>query len=103
MPGSFIKNDLTTLFATSDFGVANGDLTINGVVIEQGIFDDGDVEVDSGEGVAQIVPRPVFITATDKIPTLADGDTLEYQGFRYTVKNWIHDGTGVTTIYLERF
>ena len=102
MAGSFLTNDLTTILASSDFGEAGNSVTLAGVVIPNGIFDDEDIDVSMGEGVAQIVPQPIFTCATAHVPTIADGQIMIIRGETFKVQNWKQDGTGLTEIYLER-
>lgn len=102
MPGSFLTNDLVTIFASSDFGEANNSVTLAGVVIPNGIFDDEDIDVSMGEGVAQIVPQPMFTCATAHLTGIAGDQIMIIRGATFKVQNWKNDGTGMTEIYLER-
>jgi hypothetical protein len=88
--------------ASSDFGEAKNSVTLDGVVIPDGIFDDADIDVSLGEGTAQIVPQPTFTCASAQLSNIADGQTMIIRGQSFLVKNWKNDGTGVTQIYLER-
>ena len=98
MAGSFIQNDLSAIFSQCDFAET---VVLDGVTIPQAIFDDGDVEVNNGEGVAQIVPRPMVQLPTSYLDNLVDGSVVIARGKTYRVANWKHDGTGVTELYLE--
>lgn len=103
MPLSCLEGDLDTLFASSDFGeadgaVRNGD-TANPIL---GIFDDEDVEAQNGEGVIVLVPQVTFTCASSKVPNLVEGDTLLVRSVTYTIRFWMDDGTGVVTLHLER-
>lgn len=102
MPGSFISNDLNTLFASSEFGEANGSVTWKGDAIEYGIFDDDDVEIQIGEGVTEISPRAMFTGRASDFAGIADGDPMVIGGVNFKVKFWKNDGTGVIEIYLEK-
>ncbi len=102
MPGSFLTSDLVTLFASSEFGEAKDSVTLAGVVIPDGIFDDEDIDVTMGEGAAQIVPQPIFTCATAHVLGIADGQIMVIRGASFKVQNWKNDGTGLTEIYLER-
>jgi hypothetical protein len=94
-------NDLPVFFAARDFGVAENSVTWRGAHVT-GIFEDKDVEVATGEGVAQIVRQPVFTSSSSQFPGIADGDAFVTDGIAYLVKNWKDDGSGVIEIYLER-
>lgn len=102
MAGSFIADDFETLFAASDFGVAEGSALYKGAAVS-GIFDDEDVEVQTGEGEASIMPQTTFTTSTSQVPLdgLAEGDPMVVDGTNYQVKNWKHDGTGELILYLR--
>lgn len=102
MAGSFLTNDLTTILASSDFGEAENSVTLAGVVIPNGIFDDEDIDVAMGEGVAQIVPQPMFTCATAHVPNIAEFQVMVIRGQTFEVQNWKRDGTGITEIYLRR-
>lgn len=100
MVGSFIQDDLPFLFASSDFGEADGTVTWNGTPVA-GIFDDDDVEVQMGEGVGEIVAQPTFTGMTSDFSGIADGDVMVIRGETFTVKNWRREGDEIT-IYLAR-
>lgn len=102
MAASFLTSDLDTLFASSDFGEADGSITWNGVIITSGHFDDEDVEVQMGEGIAEIVNQPLYTGPSSQFPGIADNDTMIIRGETFKVKNWKDDATGVIEIFLER-
>ena len=58
------------------------------------IFDDEDVEVQLGEGVAQIQNQPTMIGQTSDFSGIADGDAVVARGVTFKVKNWKRDGQG---------
>lgn len=102
MPGAFLQDDLPFLFASSDFGEADGtgSPTWKGTAVS-GIFDDDDVEVQMGEGVAEIVPQPMFSGSASDFVGIADGDAMVIRGETFTVKNWKIEA-GVIEIFLSR-
>lgn len=103
MPMSCLETDLDTLFASSDFGEANGAIRNNDSANPiPGIFDDEDVEAQNGEGITVLVPQVTFTCASSKVPALADGDTFLIRGVEYTARFWMDDGTGVVEIHMER-
>jgi hypothetical protein len=101
MPGSFLARDLPLFFAAREFGVAENSVTWRGAHVT-GIFEDKDVEVANGEGVATIIRQPMFTSSSSQFPGIADGDAFVVGATAYVVKNWKDDGTGVIEIYLER-
>lgn len=96
-PASFIAADVAHVTDDSVFGES---ATWRGVSVV-GIFDDEDVEVQMGEGVAQIIPQASFIGQAADFPGIADGDAMVIRGVNYSVKNWMRDGTGQIEVFLE--
>lgn len=103
MPMSCLETDLDTVFASSDFGEADGAI-YDGVTATpvKGIFDDEDVETQNGEGITVLVPQTTFTCASSKVPGLADGKTLLVRGVTYIIRFWKDDGTGVVELHLEK-
>lgn len=97
MPGAFITDDLASLLSESDFGVVG---TYKGASVP-GIFDNGHVEVSSGEGFTKIVRECSFTGRTADFPNIADGDALVIGGVSYSIRQWIDDGTGEIEIIME--
>jgi len=97
MPGAFITGDMTALLAQSDFGVI---ATYGGSQVP-GIFDNGHVEVQNGEGVTMIVRECSFTGRSADFPSIAEGDTLVISGLTYTVRTWVDDGAGEIEIIVE--
>lgn len=101
MSASFLKDDIDTILDDGVFG-ATGGCVWNGVKIDHVIFDDEDVEVTMGEGVAEIIPQPMLTGKTSDFSGIADGDSIRVLGETFRVKNWKKDGTGVIEIFLVR-
>ena len=101
MSASFLQDDIDTILDVKTFGVTGG-CVWNGVKIEHVIFDDEDVEVTMGEGVAEIIPQPTLTGKTSDFSGIADGDSVQVLGETFEVKNWKKDGTGVIEIFLVR-
>ena len=101
MPGSFLEDDLTSLFASPDFGEADGTVTWAGVTISGGIFDDEDIELQLGEGVTEIAHQARFTGPSAEFVGIRDNDPMTIRGRQFRVKNWKDDGTGVIEIFLE--
>ena len=93
-----LNEDILTLFDLDDFAVA---ATYEGGLIN-GIFDNETVPVDAG-GFAQVhQEQPRFTCRTSDLPDIAEGQAIIISGLTYDIKAWVHDGTGVTTLQLER-
>lgn len=99
-----LNDDILTLFDLDDFAVAatltkadaSRQATLNG------IFDNETVPVDAG-GFAQVhQEQPRFTCRTIDIPSVAEDDEIVISGLAYKIKAWVHDGTGVTTLQLEK-
>jgi len=102
MPMSCLETDLDTIFASSDFGEADGAVR-NGDVANPipGIFDNEDVETQNGEGATILAPSAMFTCALSKVPNLADGDTLLIRGVTYIIRSWMRDGANTVELFLE--
>jgi hypothetical protein len=96
--------DLLTLMNVDEFAVqatyrrrgALGESTING------IFDNETVPVDAGGFVSVHQEQPRFTCRTTDIPSISEDDQLVISSVTYTVRAWVHDGTGVSVLQLER-
>ena len=100
MPGSFIRNDLAALVNPSDFGVEQGSVVYDGNPVI-GIFDNGDVEVQAGEGPVAIVRECAFTGRSADFPNIAEGDILTIDDVAYVIREWMDDGEGEIQIRLE--
>jgi hypothetical protein len=98
-----LNDDLATIFNTDEFAVtatyrrdgARGDSSVNGV------FDNETVPVETGGFVPVHEEQPRFTCRTADLPSLIEGDELVLSGVVYTIRSWIHDGTGMTVLSLE--
>jgi hypothetical protein len=67
-----------------------------------GIFDNETVPVDAG-GIASVhQEQPRFTCRTTDVPYIAENDVIIVSSIEYRVVAWLHDGTGVTTLQLEK-
>lgn len=91
-------DDIAIMLDIDDFATA---VTYNGGTIN-GVFDNETVPVDAG-GFAQVhQEQPRLTCRTSDVPTIAEGQVMVIGGVDYVIRAWIHDGTGVTTIQLEK-
>jgi len=86
-------------FATSASYSRRGAL---GTSTISGIFDNETMPVDAGGGVSVHQEQPRFTCRTADIPNISEDDQIIVSAVNYTVRAWIHDGTGVTVLQLER-
>ena len=99
-----LNDDLSIILSSSEFGTsivyrrknALGDSTILGV------FDNETVPVDTGGFVSLHEEQPRITCRTIDVPYVAETDQVIVSGVTYKVRAWVHDGTGVTTLQLER-
>ena len=93
-----LNDDLADILNIEEFAVA---VTYDGGTIN-GIFDNETVPVDAGGFVPVHEEQPRFTCRTSDIPSIAQDQVMVIGGVSYDVKAWIHDGTGVTVVQLER-
>ena len=91
-------DDLSLILDVDDFAVA---VTYDGGTIN-GIFDNETVPVDAGGFVSVHEEQPRLTCRTTDVPSISQDQTMVINVVTYKVKAWIHDGTGVTTVQLER-
>jgi hypothetical protein len=99
-----IADDLAAILNVEEFAVsavyrranAMGDTTING------IFDNETVPVETGGFVPVHEEQPRFTCRTSDIPNIVEIDEIVISGTVYTIRAWVHDGTGVTVLQLEK-
>lgn len=91
-------DDLDTILAVEDFAqtVTYGAGTL------KGIFDNETVPMDAGGTAMVHQEQPRFTCRTTDVSSIASGQTLVIDGTTYNIIAWLHDGTGVTTIQLEK-
>lgn len=97
-----IADDLSDIFSTDDFAVTATFTPSGGSAVSvDGIFDDGDVEADGGDGVVW-VHETKFTCTLSLVSGVADGDALVVNSTNYTVRYVKDDGTGVVELFLEK-
>jgi hypothetical protein len=90
--------DLSTIMNVDEFAVS---VSYDGGTIT-GIFDNETVPVDAG-GFAQVhQEQPRLTCRTTDIPSITEGQKMVISGTTYTIRAWVHDGTGVTEVQLEK-
>lgn len=67
-----------------------------------GIFDNETIPVDGG-GIVQVHhQQPRFTCRTSDVPNVSEDDLIVIGSTEYRIVAWVHDGTGVTTLQLEK-
>ena len=96
-------DDRAIFFSVDDFGEAvtytpqGGDAAVINV-----IFDTEFVEVNAGGSVGFAQNQAVILFRTSDVSAAAEGDAFTISGADYTARVIQDDGTGTTTIILER-
>lgn len=98
MVASFIANDVAHVTDSDVFGES---VTWRGVSVTA-IFDDEDIEVTLGEGVAQIQPQAMLTGQMSDFSGISDGDVVVARSVTYRVVNWKRDGAGQIEVFLEK-
>lgn len=93
-----IASDLADILNVDDFATA---VTYDGGTI-YGIFDNETVPVDAGGFASVHQEQPRLTCRTVDIPSVAENDQVVVSGVTYNIKAWIHDGTGVSVLQLEK-
>lgn len=91
-------SDILTILDVDEFATQ---VTYDGSTI-LAIFDKETVPVDAGGSVEVHQADPKLTCKTADVPSLAEGDALTINGVSYRAVSWIHDGTGITEIELEK-
>ena len=96
-------DDLAVFVGINDFGVAATYTPTGGSASTvNGIFDNDIVEVDAGGNIPMAVRQPRFLCRTNDVSSAVEGDALVVNSTNYTIRVVDHDGTGMTTLALEK-
>ena len=93
-----LSDDLTSILVVDEFAVA---VTYDGGKINS-IFDNETIPVDNGGFVTVHQEQPQLTCKTSDLPSIGEGEVMVISGVTYVVRAWIHDGTGVTVVQLEK-
>jgi hypothetical protein len=67
-----------------------------------GIFDEPQASRGATDMMDITIPSPQFVCRTADVPLAADGDEIVIRTIAYTVRVVLTDGTGVSTLILEK-
>lgn len=67
-----------------------------------GIFDNPQASRNATDMMDITIPAPQFVCRTTDVPNAADGDTIVIRATTYLVRVVLTDGTGVSTLLLEK-
>jgi hypothetical protein len=88
--------DFSVYLSTNEFA---SDATLNGVAV-RGIFDNAYVATEPGMGMSST--QPLFALPTADVPANPVGKSLIVNGATYAIASHEPDGTGMSTLILER-
>lgn len=97
MPLPFLS-DLADILNLEEFAVS---VIYDGGTIN-GVFDNETVPVDAGGFVQVHQEQPRLTCRTADVPSIAEDQAMVIGLVDYLVKAWVHDGTGVTIVQLEK-
>lgn len=96
-------SDREVFFAINDFGVTAKYTRANSFQTEiKGIFENEFIDVESIGNVGVALVQPLFFCQTKDVSQAAEGDKLTVNNAEYTIRVVQPDGTGMTTLVLEK-
>lgn len=95
--------DLLDFFVLDDFADSATYTPVGGAATTiQGIFDNPQASRNATDLMDITIPAPQFVCRTVDVPNAADGDAIVIRTVSYNVRVVLTDGTGVSTLLLER-
>lgn len=95
--------DILDFFGLDDFADAATYTPVGGSASTiQGIFDNPQASRNATDLMDVTIPAPQFVCRTADVPNAADGDAIVIRSVAYTVRVSLNDGTGVSTLILEK-
>ncbi len=91
-------DDLTLMLSPDEHGI---NVTYNGGTIG-GIFDNETIPIDGGGLITVHQEQPRLTARTVDLGSIAEGQAMVIDSVNYTIQAFIHDGTGVTVVQLEK-
>lgn len=67
-----------------------------------GIFDNATAQLSATDEMAITIPQPRFYCRSVDVTGGAEGDKIVIRNTDYTVRVMVDDGTGVSTLFLEK-
>ena len=95
--------DILDFFEVDDFADTATYTAVGGSAVSVlGIFDEPQASRGATEMVDVTIPSPQFVCRTADVPAAADGDEIVIRAIAYNVRVVLTDGTGVSTLILEK-
>jgi hypothetical protein len=95
--------DILDFFEVDDFADVATYTAVGGSPVSvTGIFDAPQASRNATDLMDITIPSPQFVCRTADVPAAADGDEIVIRTVAYTVRVVLTDGTGVSTLILEK-
>jgi hypothetical protein len=95
--------DILDFFELDDFADTATYTAVGGSAVSvNGIFDAPQASRNATDMMDITIPSPQFVCRTADVPLAADGDEIIIRTIAYTVRVVLTDGTGVSTLILEK-
>ena len=95
--------DILDFFEVDDFADTATYTAVGGSPVSvNGIFDAPQASRNATDLMDVTIPSPQFVCRTADVPAAADGDEIVIRSVTYTVRVALTDGTGVSTLILEK-
>lgn len=96
-------DDILDFFEIDDFAEQAVYTVLNGnPAIIRGIFDNPQASRNATDMLDITIPAPQFVCRTVDVPNAGDGDSITIRSVPYYVRVVLTDGTGVSTLILEK-
>ena len=96
-------SDLSDFFVIDDFAITAKYTAIGKTAKTiKGIFDNPQVSINASDMLDVTIPSPKFVCRTVDVPNAAEGDAMVINSTSYYVRVVLNDGTGVSTLIMEK-
>lgn len=99
-----LNDDLAAILNIEEFAVTatyvSGNYEAQSTI--SGIFDNETIPVETGGFMQVHQEQPRFTCRTIDLGTLSEDSQLTVNNVEYAIKAWVHDGTGMTVLQLEK-
>ena len=96
-------DDILDFFTVDDFADTATYTPVGGSPASvNGIFDAPQASRNATDLMDITIPSPQFVCRTADVPSAADGDEIIIRSVSYNVRVVLTDGTGVSTLILEK-
>lgn len=97
------QDDILDFFEIDDFAEKAVYTVLSGSPVTiKGIFDNPQASRNATDMLDITIPAPQFVCRTVDVPNAGDGDSITIRSVPYYVRVVLTDGTGVSTLILEK-